>query len=124
MRCVPIWILAAMIVCCNGCDRKRNLADIPIMPNLTMDEYEDQVGTPSVVGNSNHWIAYHLKSGGELRLYFFNGPPGGRRTLSQAYVYVGNYLSKRIFDLPAPTTAPATNLSTLPTTLPVELPKP
>ena len=77
MRFVSMLILTAMVICCSGCNRKRNLSDIPIKPNLTMEEYEDLVGTPSRIGNSNHWIAYNLKSGGELRLFFFNGPREG-----------------------------------------------
>ncbi|HZK81139.1 MAG TPA: hypothetical protein VFC46_08740 [Humisphaera sp.] len=109
MRFVSMLILTAMVACCNGCNRKRNLSDIPIKPNLTMDEYEDLVGTPSRIGNSNHWIGYNLKSGGELRLFFFNGPREGPRTLSQALVFnaMGNIV-QRVYEMPA-ATQPATH---------------
>ncbi|HWE04378.1 MAG TPA: hypothetical protein VG326_18385 [Tepidisphaeraceae bacterium] len=113
---MPILILAALISC-GGCNRKRNLSDIPILPNLTMDEYEDQVGAPSRIGNSNHWIAYRLKGGGELRLFFLSGRPGTPRTLTNAIVFndAGNVV-KHVYDLPTATHPASTAPAEAPTT--------
>lgn len=107
MRRLMMGALLGVMMFSVGCNRKRDLSAIPIRPDLTMDEYEDLLGSPTQRGNDHHWIGYALKGGDELRLYFLNGTPGGRRTLSQAYIFgKQGYAIRHIYDVP-PTTQPA-----------------
>ena len=105
-------ILAASLA---GCHKKRTLANFGLKPGLTIQQVEDQMGTPSK--ESPAWLAYPMEDGTELRLYFLEGQRGTERTLTEADIYDRQGQVTQVFKL-HPTTQPATEPATLPTTQP------
>ena len=126
MQRLTMAVLLTLILLSGGCSRKRNLADIPISTTMTVEDYEEQVGSPAQIANSNRWIAYKLKDGTELRLFFSRkttDPLDDKRTLATAWITdAQGHCIKSLLGTdphapatrPDPATAPTADPSTLP----------